>query len=194
MKKIIISSLLSVLFACNKGVDTVEAPQDTEIDPISWSECGYDPGDHPCDFTLKDQNNNDWNLYENYGNVFLIDLSTQWCSYCQVAASDVETVQNAYAGENFTYVTILIEDYAGNPASLELAQAWADHFEITSAPILVGSRDLIGTEENQGWDVSGWPTFILVDHNMVIRQYIRGYSSAAILTSIDILILESKSQ
>ena len=194
MKVKLIATLLALLLGCTAGKTEVEIEEVVEdISPITWSDCSYQLGDHPCDFTLKDQNNEDWNLYSHYGNIILVDLSTQWCGYCQVAAADVEMIQNDYADENFIYATILIEDYAGNPASLELAQSWVDHFGITSSPVLVGSRDLIDGNGETGWEVTGWPTFALIDHKMIIRGYIRGYSNSAIITGIDSLLLESKS-
>jgi len=189
-----IAIFLILLLGCTSGKTEVEIAEPVDDpDPITWSECSYQIGDHPCDITLKDQNNKDWNLYSHYGNVILVDLSTQWCGYCHVAAADVEMIQNEYEDEKFIYATILVEDASGNPATLELIQAWAEHFQITSAPVLVGSRDLVDSAGETGWEVTGWPTFALVDHEMVIRGYIRGYSNSAIITAIDNLLLESKS-
>lgn len=194
MKKIytIFIALSLALFGC-KG-DQVEDQETStpEYDPITWESCSYAVEDHPCDFTLKDQENVDWNLYDNYGNIIVLDFSAEWCYYCHVAASGVELIQQSYSGESFTYVTILIEDSNGDPATLDLVKNWADSYGITSAPVLVGNRDMIDQTGENGWHVTGWPTFVFIDENMVIRQYIRGYSDSLILTTIDTLLMESK--
>ena len=73
---------------------TVDNPTAPEPDPITWEDCGGYVGDHPCDFTFSDQDGNDWNLYDHYGDVLLLDFSTMWCYYCKVSAADVQLMQD----------------------------------------------------------------------------------------------------
>ena len=93
-------------------------PSDTS-DPITWEDCGGLLDDHPCDFTFTDQNGEEWNLYENYGKVILLDFSTMWCGYCRVAAEDVQLMQDTYGDDGFIWVTLLVEDTQGGDVSLD---------------------------------------------------------------------------
>ena len=69
MKVKLIATLLILSLGCTAGKTEVEIEEPVEdTNPITWSDCSYQSGDHPCDFTLKDQNNEDWNLYSQYGN------------------------------------------------------------------------------------------------------------------------------
>ena len=122
--------------------------------PITWSDCSNKIGDHPCDFTLLDQNGDAWTLYDNFGKIVVLDLSAAWCYYCQVAATDAQVIQDRYASDDVIYVTLLLEDFEGNPGSVELSDLWATQFGI-SAPILAGSRDMLNADPDLGWPLGG---------------------------------------
>lgn len=186
IKKILPALFLIGCAGCNKETIEVEVP---EPDPITWEECGYEMGDHPCDFTLKDQSGEDWNLYDNYGSLIVLDFTAEWCYYCQVAATDAQTVQDAYADDDLIYVTLMIEDSSGNPPSQDLLTRWADQFNI-SAPILAGNRDMLDSGDGEGWEIPGWPTFYFIDKNMTISKAMRGYSDETMLMIIDLMLIE----
>ena len=190
IKKILPALLLIGCAGCNKEPIEVEIP---EPDPITWTECGYDIGDHPCDFTLKDQNGEDWNLYDNYGSLIVLDFSTEWCYYCQVAAADAQSLQDEYADEGLIYVTLMIENASGNPSDQDLLTRWADHFGIT-APILEGSRDLLDSGDGEGWSIGGWPTFYFISKDMVISKTMQGYSDETMITIIDLMLVEESTE
>jgi cytochrome oxidase Cu insertion factor (SCO1/SenC/PrrC family) len=40
---------------------------------VDWDDCSQEMGDHPCDFTLVDQHGEDFNLYDHYGKIIIID-------------------------------------------------------------------------------------------------------------------------
>jgi thiol-disulfide isomerase/thioredoxin len=165
----------------------VETSAPDEPSPITWTECGDDAGDHPCDFTLEDQNGDMWNLYENYGSPIIIDFSTEWCGYCQIAAANTQHVSDEYADDDLIYVTILVEDSAGNSADADTLKRWADFFGITD-PVLAGSRDMLDSGDNEGWMITGWPTFFIINSEMKIDSIIRGYSDQALDQSIQNII------
>ena len=186
-----IKKILPIIFllgcsACGKEPVEVETP---DPDPITWTECGYELGDHPCDFTLVDQHGNDWNLYDNYGSLIVLDFSAEWCYYCQVAAADAQSVQDAYADQDLIYVTLMIENAASEPPDEDLLIRWANHFGIT-APVLAGSRDLINSGDGEGWSVGGWPTFYFISKNMVTSKTMQGYSDETMITIIDLMLVE----
>ena len=187
IKKLIPLIFLWACSACKEDPGPELEPE--EVSPITWTECGYEMGDHPCDFTLVDQNGEDWNLYDHYGSIIVLDFTAEWCYYCQVAASDAQAVQDAYADQDLIYVTLMIEDASGSPADQDLLARWADHFGIT-APILEGSRDLLDSGDGEGWSVSGWPTFYFISKDMVIGKAMQGYSDETMITIIDLMLVE----
>ena len=96
---------------------------------------GYTPGQVVPDFRLVDQFGDEVSLWQFYGNVVLLDISTIWCRPCQDLASHTQETAEAYAEEGFVYVTVLQEDIEANPPDLDDLNLWADQFGIAS-PIL----------------------------------------------------------
>ena len=192
LKLLKIAAILTLSVACKSNSDT-DSQLVQEEDPITWTDCSYELSDHPCNFELSDQNGSTWNLYDHIGEVIVLDFSTGWCYYCHVAAAEIPVIEKEYEDKNLTYVTILIEDNNGNKPTLEYANLWADTYGINNSPVLIGDRSLIdGTGEN-GWSIAGWPTFFFIDHEMVTRYSLQGYSSSILITTIDKLLIESSS-
>jgi len=156
--------------ACGNVEETAEEPS-----PITWAECSQTVGDHPCDFTLKDQNGNDWTLYESYGDVILLDFSTEWCGYCNLSAESIQGIADAYEEHGVTVVTVLLEDGYGNPGSVDLAASWADRYGI-DAPVLAGSRDMISDDPTLGWPITGFPRYYFINREMVLWHGQAGYN------------------
>ena len=180
MKLFLILSLF--LFGCTSGCDGKNTGDSSVQSPIHWEECGYEVGDHACDLTLADQNGKSWNLYDNYGKVIIVDFSTEWCGYCHRAAEKTQEVQNENQHRGFEYVTILVEDMAGNsPPLSESVERWCSHYNI-EAPVLIGDRSLT-TED--AWNVSSWPTFYVLNKDLVIIEIIRGYNEQVLSISIE---------
>ena len=186
LKKVL--PLLAIIGCSSCGGDLeVEGGEDPS--PITWSECSQEMGDHPCDFTLTDQADEDWSLYDHYGSIIVLDFSAEWCGWCQVAAGTTQELQDLYSDDGVIYVTILVEDMYGQPADLELAQEWASNFGI-SAPVLVGSRDMISADPLEGWPVTGWPRFFFLDRDLTLVNVLNGYSDAGMLTILDSMLVE----
>ena len=40
-----------------------------EEEEVSWENCAQEVGSHPCDFTLRDQHDNEVSLYDFYGSI-----------------------------------------------------------------------------------------------------------------------------
>ena len=171
----------------NPGPGSLDSPEEP-VDPIDWDDCGGRLGDHPCDFTFVDQNNNDWSLYENYGTVMLLDFSTMWCYYCKVAAGHVQQMQDQYGSEDFLWVTVLVDNSAGDPPSLAEIQSWASTYGITSAPVLAGDRSIVDLTAEDGFPLSSWPTFVIIDRDMTIYYGIHGWSEEIVTQKIEELL------
>jgi len=181
--------LLSILLlGCSEGCSSkTTSTESEEGSPIYWTECGYEVGDHVCDFTLQDQNGKYWNLYEHYGNILVLDFSTEWCSYCHVAAASTQEIHDAYSEYGFAYVTIMVEDIAGNsPPTDQALDRWCEHYEI-SAPVLAGTREMLDAGDGE-WPISSWPTFYILNDDLVITHILRGYSEENLVQAIESIV------
>jgi len=165
--------------------DDDSAVDSEDPSPITWSDCGGMIGDHPCDFTFEDQHGNDWNLYDNYGKVIVLDFSTMWCHWCKVAAGTVQTHMDTYGSHDFVWVTVLVDDVTGGSVEVLEAEAWADTYGITSAPVLAADRSIIDLTAEDGFPVSSWPTMVIVDREMNISQGILGWSEEQMVEWIE---------
>ena len=150
--------------------------------------CAHDVGDDACNLVLKNQHDVIWALHEQQGDVILLDFSVMWCGPCQSAALTVERIQNKYAAAGFQYVTVLVEDEAGNPPDREDVELWAEVFGIQSAPVLQGSRDIVSEDLSLGWPLYSWPTMAIIDRDMKIYSGIHGFSEEWIVENIEDLL------
>ena len=182
-----ILSLLLSLIACQPGKVDVTSEVDSNVSkedqsPITWTDCSSNEGDHPCDFTLKDQLGNDVNLYELYGKPIIVDFSTMWCYYCQMAGYDVKEIADLYGEDELIYITVLIQNFTGSePEQADLSE-WANHFGLddASTPVLSGKQQMITASPEDGWYAEAWPTFYFIDREMRIKMYLRGWAAASI--------------
>ena len=135
------------------------------LDPITWKKCGQSVGLHPCNFTLKNQEGNDWTLYDSYGTPILVEFSAEWCYWCHEASASIAQLKKIY---NFKHVTILLESRTGKPADQRLAKKWADLYN-SSEPVLYG------WDADFGWPFEGLPSFYMISDKMLITQKIDGW-------------------
>lgn len=156
----------------------------------TWEECSQVAGDHPCNFTLLDQDNKEVSLYDFYGSTVILDLSAMWCGPCQMAGGDVQSTIERFADEDIRYVTVLIENLQGDPPNQSDVQSWATNLGIETEPILQGSRSFINNDATIGWPLESWPTFILITSEMEIYIFQKGYNQQV----LDMLIEDTISQ
>ena len=163
----------------------------TETEPVDpypwadWEECGQLLDQNPCNFSLMDQHGEQVELYQHYGKVILLDFSAMWCGPCNVAAPYAETFREDYGEDNFIWITILIQDGAGNDVDQADLQAWAATHGLED-PILAATRDQIYDPDGiTGYPLGGWPTMVIVDRQMILRYGIYGWSEQAMRTSIE---------
>ena len=143
-----------------------EAPENTwpsNEPPATLRAEGYALGDVPHDFRMMDQHGDQVSLWQFYGNVILLDISTMWCGPCQQIARHVDETWNDYRDEGFVYLTVLPEDTEKNLADTDDLNEWAEAFDI-NAPILAD-------HEGYGYAVEPtqqWPVLMLIDRKMTI--------------------------
>jgi len=185
LKKLIAGLLAFTLYGCTPPIqkDNDSAEPERIID---WSDCGGIVGDKACDFTFMDQSGDPWTLYDHIGKVILLDFSAEWCGYCRVSAEIVQETQNRFDpdGEEFLWVTLLVEDGNGYPPDLSTVQAWASYYEIEAAPVLQADHSIIDATGAAGYPVESWPMFIIVNQDMTIESGLRGWSEQLIIQMI----------
>jgi len=173
----------------NFDSDVTQQEEDSSPDesPITWTDCDQWPGSHPCDFTLTDQNGDQWSLYENYGKTMVIDFSTMWCAVCKNIAPDVQDIQDKYTnrGYDFLWVTVLIEDAGRDSVEETEIQEWSSYYGMTSSPVLAGSRALIDMNGHSGYPISSWPTLVVIDDEMFLTHGINGWNENTVLGWVD---------
>lgn len=189
MKSLFFILFIISIVGCEKPDLIVSSNEDTQaaIDDrswVTWDTCSQKPQDHPCNFKLKDQNGNEVELYDYYGKVIIIDLSTMWCGVCQTIAPIGKSLTEEYGEDNFVWLTILVEDESGlNPDPSDL-QRWISEYG-AAPPVLSGDRSLIDPSAETGYPVSGWPTLAIINKEMILTNGINGWSETYIRTWIE---------
>ena len=171
---------------CNPAIVTMElSPEaDTGYDFVNWEECGQAVGDHPCNFALMDQNEDSWALYDYYDKTIVLDFSTMWCGVCNAIAQEGEEFINDYGADKLTWVTILIDDAEGNPVEQEDIEYWADTYQLNT-PVLAGSRDMIDYSSTYGYNITSWPTIIIISPEMMITHGFRGWNESMVKQAVE---------
>tara|TARA_Y100000289_G_C3808377_1_gene92484 strand:- start:183 stop:521 length:339 start_codon:yes stop_codon:yes gene_type:complete len=100
-----------------------------------------------------------------------------------MAATEVEELQKKY-GDDIVYVTVLIENQNHNPPTKKDLEKWAEHFGIELAPVLGGSRSMMSSDSKKGWPITAWPSFFIIDQDMVLVEAFKGFYPGIIETII----------
>ena len=144
-------------------------------DWITWDTCSQVPGDNPCNFSFKNQHGKDVELYDHYGKVIIVDLSTMWCGICRNIAPVGEQIVLDYGPENVVWLTLLVENSSGMTPDANDLQEWVSTYGLTS-DVLAADRSIIDSNGITGYPVSGWPTIVVINREMVVHQGVTGWS------------------
>tara|TARA_B100001989_G_C24396835_1_gene392108 strand:+ start:86 stop:664 length:579 start_codon:yes stop_codon:yes gene_type:complete len=188
---IYILMMLSALLGCAANKEVKQSNNNdssTEVEEDKWSfatweECDSWQGSHPCNFSLIDQNGDTVSLYDHYGKVILIDLSAMWCGYCINIAPKATEWKLMYGEDKFIWLTLLVQDFDGNPPDVNDLKQWS-MMTNTNEPILAAG-DMVDSSGEQGYPVTGYPTIVLVNKEMVIFRAISGWNEDIIKTWIE---------
>ncbi len=195
-------AFLCLLVGCLSGCEDRSAEKEAEETAVetaveveeveepwspSWDTCSYKLDDHACDFTLLDQNGKEWQLYsdENRGDIIVLDLTAMWCGPCKMAAAEAQEIHDLYKDKGVQYVSILIDNAQGEAPTMDDIQQWVQQYGFTDALILAGSRDMVDYNAETGFPTTSWPTFLLIDRDLVVRWGLHGYSRQMIEDAIN---------
>ena len=189
MKNLLFVILFFFAAGCSAADLSVSQGEDTQaqIDDrswLTWETCSQKPQDYPCNFQLVDQDGKEVELYDFYGKVIVVDLSTMWCGVCKSIASKGEELTADYGENNFVWLTILVEDETGLSPEVDDLQRWVESYG-AAPPVLAGSRSLIDPNAETGYPVTGWPTLVVIDRNMVLTNGVNGWSESYIRTWVE---------
>jgi hypothetical protein len=172
--------LLGVLLGCTPDKestgDSVDSSIEAEESPIYWDECSYRIGEHICNVSLPDSNMDEFALYEHYGRPVVIQLAAEWCAPCHVAGSFAEAIMDQWVAEDLLWVTILMENTdRENPNAQDLAE-WTAEMGTINSVVLAGNGNLIDPAGERGFPLTSWPTFAIVNSDMLVYHGFAGWS------------------
>tara|TARA_Y100000310_G_C20616888_1_gene781113 strand:- start:66 stop:677 length:612 start_codon:yes stop_codon:yes gene_type:complete len=165
-----------------------EEKPDEPVGVIPAADCQQvDIGDKACNFKLLDQNGDVWELYDHEGSVILLDFSTMWCPPCQAAAHYMQPLQDDYAAAGVQIVTVLIDSLSYGQAPSEVdVDDWTNMHNITTAPVLQASRELmLDNAAIEGYSIGGYPTYIYINRNMEFYSGHAGYNDEYVRRTIE---------
>ena len=107
-----------------------------------------------------------------------------WCGPCNSAAPYAEIFKQEFGEENFVWLTILVEDTAGNDTTQQDLINWASMHGLTD-PVLAATKEQIYDPNGvTGYPIGGWPTMVIIDREMVLRFGIYGWSESFMRANI----------
>ncbi|MEW6367071.1 MAG: TlpA disulfide reductase family protein [Acidobacteriota bacterium] len=141
---------------------------------------GTQVGQQAINFTLTDQDGAARSLRDYAGKVVLLDLSAMWCGPCQDEASEAEALFEKYRDRGFVILSVLIEDYNGNPPDQADCSTWAKSYGL-QFPVLADTNEL-------AWDLyndDGYiPLNVVIDRKQTIVYKDVGFPDSKIEPAI----------
>ena len=139
---------------------------------------GFSIGQVPPDFRLPDQFGDEVSLWQFHGKVVLLDISTMWCAPCQELAQGTQATQEEF-GEELVYLTVIQEDVASEPPTLDDLNLWADNFGISSPVLGDGDKATAGAVQ-QGQ----YPAVLVLGRDLRVVQRVNPPDDAGVHTAI----------
>ena len=140
--------------------------------------CGYGLGDVACDFESIDQYGQQVSLSDYRGGIIILDLTIEQCATCKEAAKNQNNLLNDLNNPNITWLTVVFQNKSGNEVTVDDCFAISEQNNLTN-PVLIGDHDII----NDAYLVTGWPTYYIIDKDMVIVDHIAGWDEDQIVNS-----------
>jgi len=149
--------------------------------PEDLTEEGFHEGEVLPDFLLPDQFGDSVSVWQFYGNVLVVDISTMWCGPCQELAQEAEATSQDYAPEGFTYLTVLPEDVEGQPPDQADLNTWVDAFDLTSPVVSDADKSYTAPAVPNGQ----YPVVLVVDREMRVATVVSPPTDQALREAIE---------
>jgi thiol-disulfide isomerase/thioredoxin len=168
--------LLSLWACSDQEIEVSEKPTIdlVEPSPITWEACSYMPEDHVCDFVYANALDETTTLYDYYGQIIVIDYFTEWCPYCRKAAEAIPNLEN----DEIIFFSVMLENQYGNDPAVEDIERWASAYTLPEERVLRAGRYIVDSNAEWGPDIEAFPSFIIIDQNMIVKHKIRGWSAS----------------
>jgi thiol-disulfide isomerase/thioredoxin len=125
---------------------------------------GWQEGQVVPDARFFDQYGKDVALWQFYGQVIALDVSTIWCAPCRELAAHVDETWKDYEDQGFMYLTLLGEDTQGDVPDVDEIMTWATDYVIT-APVL-------SDPDRHSYDIvpdGTYPRVIIINRELVVE-------------------------
>jgi thiol-disulfide isomerase/thioredoxin len=127
---------------------------------------GYELGQIVPDVRGLDVDGDEVSLWQFYGSVIVLDISTMWCSPCRDLAEKVQETADHY-GDALVYLTIMPEDLEyETPSEDELAE-WMDYYGILTEPVL-SDPDQYSYDVVPPGSATGFPAVFVIGRDLRI--------------------------
>ena len=133
------------------------------------------------DFRLVDQHGDTVSMWQFYGQVVLLDVSTMWCSPCQELGKTTQETWEYYADNGFIYLTVLQENVEGGEPTLEEVNMWVESFDIEQPVLADGDKKGTGDAIRQGQ----YPAILVIDRDLRIVERVTEPTDAAVHDALD---------
>jgi thiol-disulfide isomerase/thioredoxin len=169
--------------------DSWERPANTwgteedEGPPPGLSSEGFEDGNVAPDLRLVDQHGDEVSLWQFYGDVIVLDVSTIWCAPCRALAEHTQETVNTFGDEGLSYVTVLQQDLEGDPPDDADLDLWASTYGI-SAPILADGAAFPQTSDAYG-RVGSYPAVLLIGRDMRVLKVVAPVDSTVLDAAIE---------
>ena len=139
-------------------------------------------GDTLCDFRLQDQFGDEVSLWQFWGDVVLVDISTIWCGPCQELAASTQATFEHFEDDGFMYLTIIQQDVEGNPPKQVDVVEWAEAFGIEAPVLGDGDEVVAAVRQNQ------FPALLLLDRKMKVHERVTPPDAGVVDAAIEDLL------
>jgi thiol-disulfide isomerase/thioredoxin len=173
------------------GGETVEwtAPENTwtvTTPPEDLVGVGFAEGDIVPDVRLTDQFGDEVSLWQFWGKVVVLDVSTIWCGPCQELAETTQETFEDYEEQGFMYVTVLQEDLYNEDPEIDDLLLWVNEYTLSTPVLDDGAYPQQTSAALPKADT--WPGVLVIDRQMVVSERLDETVDAALRAAIEAIL------